>query len=71
MSLVIPELILSGAILLILIIGLFGSKSNGLFLTITLAAACGSFILMLPTTPRPDAVLLNGLLHREGLGSFM
>lgn len=71
LSLVIPELILSGAILLVIFTGLFGSKSRGLIVVITVAAAASSFILVLPRTPEPDTVLFNGLLHREGLGSFM
>lgn len=68
---IIPELILSGAIILVLLAGLFNNSVNRYFIAITMSAAILSACFIVADGFQPNLALFNGLLHREGLGEFL
>lgn len=66
-----PELILSGAILLILAIGLFGNKKHVVFNIATMLTAIVSFTFIASANLQTDAFLFNNMLHRDGFTDFL
>lgn len=68
---VIPELILSGGILLILLLGLFNNTRNLFFNVCTMLIALASLACMLVDGLETKTGLFNGMLQREGLGEFL
>lgn len=68
---IVPELILTSALLLILTAGLIDNTRNILFNVITLVAAICSMIGVILGGFEPSIDLFNALLQREGFGSFL
>jgi NADH-quinone oxidoreductase subunit N len=67
---VIPELILSVAILVLLLTGLISRNAN-LFRFITMAAIASSLFFILRSGFEVKLVLFNGMLQRDGFGQFL
>jgi NADH-quinone oxidoreductase subunit N len=67
----IPELILSAAILVVLTVGLFPKKRDLLFNILTSIAAIGSLVFILATYPKNNDVLFNNMLHRDSFVDFL
>jgi len=68
---VIPELILSAALLIILGAGLFDNKRNHLFNGITILSVICSAIFIARDGLQINVMLFNGMLQREGFGEFL
>ena len=68
---VIPELILSGGILLLLFAGLFNKENNLLFNIFTLVTVAASSVVLMAGGYFPEGALFNGMLQRDGLGGFL
>ncbi|MEX1239307.1 MAG: proton-conducting transporter membrane subunit, partial [Cyclobacteriaceae bacterium] len=68
---ILPELILSGGILIILLVGLFNNQKNHLFNAITLLTVLASSFFIMVDGFQSNLMLFNGMLQREGLGEFL
>ena len=68
---IVPELILFGAIIVVLITGLFTRRNNVLFNLISILSAVSSLTIMIAGGLRSDHVLFNNMLHREGFTEFL
>ena len=68
---VIPELILAGGIVLLLLAGLFNNKRNRLFNAITVLTVISSFSFIVVSSFTTNVPLFNGMLQREGMGDFL
>jgi NADH-quinone oxidoreductase subunit N len=70
-ALVIPELILSAAILLILLAGLFKLKQNLLFNILTSIAVLLSISVIISGGLHTNEDLFNSMMRRDGFGEFL
>ena len=68
---IIPELILTGGIVILLIAGLFGNKNNILFILLTVLAAVASLVYILTWGVEGEIELFNNMLLRDGFGEFL
>lgn len=67
----VPELILSAAIIVVLVAGLFNNRRNGLFSLMTIIAAGASSVLIASAGVESTVVLFGGMLQRQGPGDFL
>lgn len=70
-SRVVPELILSLAILFLLTAGLFRRKYHHFFPVVTILAAAASFIIIISGSLQHDLELFSGMIRRDGLADFL
>lgn len=68
---IVPELILSGGLLILLMAGLVNNKKNQLFNSITLLTAVASAYFILADGSRTNLILFSGMLQREGMGQYL
>ena len=67
---IVPELIITAGILVLLVVGLFKTRSNALFASIALVtSACSLYILAQDFSP--SSAFFSGMLRREGFGHFL
>ena len=71
LAFIIPELILTCALLVILFTGLFNNKNNLLFSILTILASVSSMVLIIGGGLNTPLVLFNNMLQREGFGEFL
>jgi NADH-quinone oxidoreductase subunit N len=68
---VLPELILAGGLLLVLVAGLFNNQRNITLNLLTIITAAGSLACILSEGLQTDHTLFNGMLKRDGFGGFL
>ncbi len=68
---VVPEIVISFAVIAVLLAGLFARNNNLLFNLISIAASVFSLLLMLTDTQTCNGDLFNGMLHRGGFENFL
>src|SRR5690606_10872753 len=68
---IIPEIVLSGALIVILFAGLFSRTTNLLFNAIAVAASLISLFIIMSDRLLASGDFFNGMLHRGGFEDFL